>query len=323
MRVINVVLGSVSQPRPDLMDAIPSEPHDLSYSNRPPVLVAGSSETALQRAVRTVESFGLRVADQTPIDAAQERIGRQVAASAVWLELERDCGDAMDALLGQVNQDVADGRYGAVVSITGQLLDPAIAQVGDSAVELIVDANDMERAAALAIVANRGAPNRLSDIAADQNAARLRQLSEEVNRIATTLARLSTGPNANARRMEPMPAAELPQVSVEIVRSVIRARRLRGRYFPEDLFADPAWDMMLDLLQAEISHLRVPVSSLCIAAAVPATTALRWLKTLVQEGLFVRRADPHDGRRVFVELAPQASQALRRFFADVEQAVVI
>jgi predicted transcriptional regulator len=305
------------------MDAIPSEPHDLSYSNRPPVLVAGSSETALQRAVRTVESFGLRVADQTPIDAAQERIGRQVAASAVWLELERDCGDAMDALLGQVNQDVADGRYGAVVSITGQLLDPAIAQVGDSAVELIVDANDMERAAALAIVANRGAPNRLSDIAADQNAARLRQLSEEVNRIATTLARLSTGPNANARRMEPMPAAELPQVSVEIVRSVIRARRLRGRYFPEDLFADPAWDMMLDLLQAEISHLRVPVSSLCIAAAVPATTALRWLKTLVQEGLFVRRADPHDGRRVFVELAPQASQALRRFFADVEQAVVI
>jgi predicted transcriptional regulator len=305
------------------MDAIPSEPHDLSYSNRPPVLVAGSSETALQRAVRTVESFGLRVADQTPIDAAQERIGRQAAASAVWLELERDCGDAMDALLGQVNQDVADGRYGAVVSITGQLLDPAIAQVGDSAVELIVDANDMERAAALAIVANRGAPNRLSDIAADQNAARLRQLSEEVNRIATTLARLSTGPNANARRMEPMPAAELPQVSVEIVRSVIRARRLRGRYFPEDLFADPAWDMMLDLLQAEISHLRVPVSSLCIAAAVPATTALRWLKTLVQEGLFVRRADPHDGRRVFVELAPQASQALRRFFADVEQAVVI
>jgi hypothetical protein len=323
MRVINVVLGSVSQPRSDLMDAIPSEPHDLSYSNKPPVLVAGSSETALLRAVRTVESCGLRVADQTPIDVAQERIGRQVAASAVWLELERDCGNAMDALLGRVNRDVADGRYGAVVSITGQLLDQAIAQVDDSAVELIVDASDMERAAALAIVANRGAPDRLSDIAADQNAARLRQLSEEVSRIATTLARLSTGPQANARRMEPMPAAELPQVSVESVRSVIRARRLRGRYFPEDLFADPAWDMMLDLLQAEISHLRVPVSSLCIAAAVPATTALRWLKTLVQEGLFVRRADPHDGRRVFVELAPQASQALRRFFADVDQAVVI
>jgi DNA-binding MarR family transcriptional regulator len=75
--------------------------------------------------------------------------------------------------------------------------------------------------------------------------------------------------------------------------------------------------MLLDLLQAEIAQLRVPVSSLCIAAAVPATTALRWLKTLVQEVIFVRRADPHDGRRVFVELAPDASRALRRYFADV------
>ena len=77
--------------------------------------------------------------------------------------------------------------------------------------------------------------------------------------------------------------------------------------------------MLLDLLQAELSHLRVPVSSLCIAAAVPATTAFRWLKTMVQEKLFVRRADPHDGRRVFVELAPDTSYALRRYFAEVGQ----
>jgi DNA-binding MarR family transcriptional regulator len=81
--------------------------------------------------------------------------------------------------------------------------------------------------------------------------------------------------------------------------------------------------MLLDLLQAEIFQLRVPVSSLCIAAAVPATTALRWLKTLVDQGIFVRRADPHDGRRVFVELAPATSAALRRYFAEVGRASVI
>ena len=75
------------------------------------------------------------------------------------------------------------------------------------------------------------------------------------------------------------------------------------------MFADPAWDMLLDLLQAEIAQLRVPVSSLCIAAAVPATTALRWLKTMTDQGIFRRRADPHDGRRVFVELSPEASQS--------------
>ena len=89
------------------------------------------------------------------------------------------------------------------------------------------------------------------------------------------------------------------------------------------MFADPAWDMLLDLLQAEISQLRVPVSSLCIAASVPATTALRWLKMLTQQGIFLRRADPHDGRRVFVELAPAASQAMRRYFADAGQPMVV
>src|SRR4030095_9132475 len=113
------------------------------------------------------------------------------------------------------------------------------------------------------------------------------------------------------------------EVSAEKVRAVIRARRLRSRYFPDDSCAAPAWDMLRDLLQAEICHLRVPVSSLCIAAAVPATTALRWLKAMVQEGIFVRRAEPHDGRRGFVELAPQTSQAMRRYFAEVGRAATI
>jgi DNA-binding MarR family transcriptional regulator len=98
---------------------------------------------------------------------------------------------------------------------------------------------------------------------------------------------------------------------------------LRNRYFPEDLFADPAWDMLLDLLHAEIAQLRVPVSSLCIAAAVPATTALRWLKAMTQQGLFVRRADPHDARRVFVELAPKASEAMRRYFGEAGNPLVV
>ena len=89
------------------------------------------------------------------------------------------------------------------------------------------------------------------------------------------------------------------------------------------MFADPAWDMLLDLLQAEIAQHRVPVSSLCIAAAVPATTALRWIKTMTDAGLFKRRADPHDGRRVFVELSSIASDAMHRYFGEVGKAVVI
>ena len=144
-----------------------------------------------------------------------------------------------------------------------------------------------------------------------------------MSRIASTLARLSTEPGVPQRSPAVATDAEVPPVSADTVRSVIRARRLRSRFFEEDLFADPAWDMLLDLLQSEIAQLRVPVSSLCIAAAVPATTALRWLKTMTDKGIFVRRADPHDGRRVFVELSRNASVAIRRYFAEVGQVAVV
>jgi DNA-binding MarR family transcriptional regulator len=80
--------------------------------------------------------------------------------------------------------------------------------------------------------------------------------------------------------------------------------------------------MLLDLLQAEIVQHRVPVSSLCIAAAVPATTALRWIKAMTDRGLLVRRDDPHDGRRVFIEMAPTTSVSLRHYFKDVGMAVI-
>ncbi len=205
-----------------------------------------------------------------------------------------------------------------------KFVDPLAARIDASAVELIVGAEEAERVAALAIaIAWHGLPLQLADVASERNAERLRQLSEEVSRIASTLARLSAGPTAAPRALEVPSLEDAPALAGETVRHVIRARRLRSRFFPEELFADPAWDMLLDLLQAEIAQLRVPVSSLCIAAAVPATTALRWLKALVSQGVFVRRADPHDGRRVFVELAPEASRALRRYFAEVGQAPVI
>ena len=300
------------------MDAYSSSSADLTYSDEPPVLLAASSEAAMSRAQRTIEAASLRVGASLTVDAALERIALQGHAMAVWLEIDRDCGGAMDDLLQRINRDVADGRYAAVVSTTAEFIDPLTALVDEDAVEVVVNGSEAERIAALSIATSQlDSSMSVSDAAADRGAERLRQLSEEVSRIASTLARLGAGPGAPRPSFEAMLADNIPHVSAETVRSVIRARRARARYFPEDLFADPAWDMLLDLLQAEIAQLRVPVSSLCIAAAVPATTALRWLKTLVSQGLFIRRADPHDGRRVFVELAPDASLAMRRYFGEV------
>ena len=94
------------------------------------------------------------------------------------------------------------------------------------------------------------------------------------------------------------------------LRAIIRARRMRDHYLPAELFADPAWDMILDLMAARLAGQCVSVSSLCIAAAVPPTTALRWIRQLTDRAVFARIDDPADGRRVFIELTDSAAQAV-------------
>ena len=295
----------------------------VDYSPTKPALLFGSDPRRRARAEQALQAAGVRLVDSVALDEAASRLDEQVSLGLAWLELgEEDATSELERVLGQLN-GLAETRGTIVIASTPiQLVDMVAARLTDRSTEILVDPDDAQRAAALATSLSGALDETgVSDVGKD-NAARLRQLSDEMGRIATTLARLSSGPGSPALKSI-VGKAEAPEVDAETVRAIIRARRLRSRYFSEELFADPAWDMLLDLLQAEIAQLRVPVSSLCIAAAVPATTALRWIKTMTEQGLFVRRADPHDGRRVFVELAPAASEAMRRYFADVIKPVVV
>ena len=133
------------------MDAISTDRDDLNNFDRPPILIAASSDAARARAVRTIDASGLRIAGEVAVAEARERLERQVSVTAVWLELDEDCGGPLDELLTHLNRDVAEGRYAAVVSASSALVDPIMARLEDSTVEFIVDADDAERAAAFAI----------------------------------------------------------------------------------------------------------------------------------------------------------------------------
>ena len=112
------------------MDAITSNP-EITYSSSAPVLIAGSSQSSLARARRTVDAFGLRVGDCVLIDQAEQRLSRQAAAAAVWLELDGDVTDELAATLAAVNRDSADGRYAAVVSASAPMIDRLFGSLDD------------------------------------------------------------------------------------------------------------------------------------------------------------------------------------------------
>jgi DNA-binding MarR family transcriptional regulator len=98
---------------------------------------------------------------------------------------------------------------------------------------------------------------------------------------------------------------------------MLKLRRHRDRFFAGELFADPAWDILLELYAAALAQFRVSVSNLCIAAAVPPTTALRWIKQLEEGGIIERRSDPTDGRRQFLMLSDEALHSMNAYFRTV------
>ena len=102
-----------------------------------------------------------------------------------------------------------------------------------------------------------------------------------------------------------------------LVRRIIRQRQHRAHFFDGELFADPAWDMLLDLTAARVEHLRVSVTSLCIASGVPPSTALRWIGQLIDAGLLQRVDDETDRRRAFIALTEKAADAMAGYFAEL------
>ncbi len=124
--------------------------------------------------------------------------------------------------------------------------------------------------------------------------------------------KVSSGPSPFIDNGDKYPLQGSP-ISAELVRGIIKQRRMRDNYFESALFADPAWDILLDLMAARLSGQTVSVSSLCIAAAVPATTALRWITSMTKNGMLERKSDPMDARRVFMDLSDDSYAKLEAY----------
>lgn len=237
------------------------------------------------------------------------------------------------AALARLDTRVARSGARLIVTTTFDALDTVFACLDQCGAEILVDPSSADRVMALGR-AMIGKPRaRLRELAEDERLTLFR-LTEQVAEIAGRLERLGQaglGGDGGAFRFEsPRPTfkgddaaersllrrASLPLPDPRMVRRLIVRRQARARYFDGDLFADPAWDMLLDLTAARAEGARVSVTSLCIAAQVPSTTALRWIRQMIDAGLFERVEDSEDRRRAFIALSDKAAEAMARYFAE-------
>lgn len=253
-----------------------------------------------------------------------------------------DCPVATGATLAAlVRLDERAAHTGAQLVICTNVgtLDDVFACCDQSGPQILVNATRADRVIAIGR-ALAGAPGlRVRELSEEDRLSLLR-LTEQVSRIAERLDRLDSpveqGAEEGVFRFESpevafkdtaarggdrlVRSARPPLPDPRLVRRILRQRQLRARFFDGELFADPAWDMLLDLTAARAEHTRVSVTSLCIASGVPPTTALRWIGQMTHTGLLVRVEDEADRRRAFIALSDNTADAMARYFAEVGKA---
>ena len=113
------------------------------------------------------------------------------------------------------------------------------------------------------------------------------------------------------------PSRYLSAVRFSQVQTAKKERARRAVYLPSELFAEPAWDILLELYAFELVARMVNESELGERINVPATTTSRWLKVLDAQDLIARSVDPNDASQVRVVLTQRALEALEGYFSDV------
>lgn len=286
------------------------------------------------------------VAPDGPVDrlaAAVAALGGRIVARSGWDAMPHSCpvaqvvaveaagtdSETLAARLPEIAAWAIDQSAALVVAMDADQIDAVAAVALGGTTALLVDPGIGDCAAALAVAGEHArSPVGVFDIGRESDSKRLERLNAEVARIAETLARLTRAehdrdagpPSIVGDRTTPYgapPGADDPNAAD--IRRAIRSRRLRDQFFGPALFEDPGWDMLLDLYAAELEQVRVSVSSLCIAAAVAPTTALRWIGRMTDAGLFERQPDPLDRRRAFMALSRRASAAMRGYIAAVKR----
>ncbi|MFP5396088.1 MAG: winged helix DNA-binding protein [Alphaproteobacteria bacterium] len=254
-----------------------------------------------------------------------------------------DCSEndpAQLASLAELDMTAARQACQLIVSTSVVALDAVFACLDQSEVQILVDPSPAERSLALGRTMLRHPQLRVRELS-EENRLLLLRLSEQVNQMAARIDKLLppltddgehehdspfwlesprrpySGPPEVDGNRRLQRSARPPAPDPRLVRRVIRQRQLRGKFFDPQLFADPAWDILLDLTAARAEHLRVSVTSLCIASGVPPTTALRWIGQLTEAGLLVRVEDESDRRRAFIALTDKAADDMARFFAEL------
>lgn len=277
---------------------------DAAHCN---VLILDDDATCVEEYAETVESLGYTTVTALDAGTALRLLADDKRIGIVMTDLQMPSMDGL-TFLDELSSRFAPIRPLVAIVVTGfGSLENAVQAMRFNAVDFLQKPVSRDNLA----LALRRASTRWAQLVGQW---RLRALMDR-GRQEPAIPPAAAAPKASGDTAPGAPpdAKELQA----FVRSIIRSRQQRSEFLDPELFADPSWDILLDLTSARFEGKPVPVSSACAASNVPFTTAFRYVKLLVDAGLVRRWNDPADKRRVLLELEDSTFEAMSAYLSAI------
>lgn len=93
--------------------------------------------------------------------------------------------------------------------------------------------------------------------------------------------------------------------------------KLKKRFFSDAISGGHSWDVLLQLLTATSDKHESSVTAMATLGGMQATTGLRWIDVLRNEGLVIVANDVHGSRKKFVFLTDRGRSGMESYLGAV------
>lgn len=136
-------------------------------------------------------------------------------------------------------------------------------------------------------------------------------LHKDLSRLTQLLAGVARETEGGTDPLDQAPAHPDPRTFFS---QLLTLRRTRDTFFNDDLFGEPAWDIMLALMIARIDKREMRISELAEVTHSPGSVTLEHVKALARAHLIERYDDGDDTDDFHISLSSEAARRLAELY---------
>jgi CheY-like chemotaxis protein/DNA-binding MarR family transcriptional regulator len=279
------------------------------------VLVVDDENRSLRLVVRVLGGSAIDCCTADSAASALEMLRQAPGIDVVVSDIRMPVTDGIE-FLGAVRREFADRSWLQLILLTGHAsLETAVAAMRLEASDYLfkpVDPKSLRESVRHALARADSIREVRGTAPGSQGAQELQKIADAARALAEDMRRtLERG----GRSRGPADAV------LRTLDLLSKLQEARNTIFGEAVMPEPAWEMLAELMRAQLAGQQLSVTSLALSSQSPMTTALRRIDDLIQGGLAARVPDTTDRRRTNVELTPEGMARMQVFLEGFARTV--